>query len=257
MRGAAGKAFSGGGRETGMIILPAIDICGGQCVRLVKGDFDTAHKVAEDPLETARSFKEAGAEWLHMVDLDGAREGRPVNTPIFTKAAEKSGLRVEVGGGVRSMETVERYLAAGVSRVILGSAALSDPSLVRDAAGKYGEKIAVGIDARNRMVSADGWLNDSKVDFIELSKRMEQMGVGCIIFTDISKDGTLAGPNLEQLSELAAAVSCKIIASGGIADIEDIKALRRLELYGAICGKSLYSGRLDLAAAIKEAECVQ
>ena len=237
-----------------MIILPAIDICGGQCVRLLRGDFGTAEKVAEDPLETALSFRAAGAAWLHMVDLDGAKAGRPVNTAIFTQAAEKSGLKVEVGGGIRSMETVEAYLAAGVSRVILGSAALSNPDLVEEAAGRYGDRIAVGIDAKNRMVSADGWLNDSRVDFIELAKRVEQMGVGCIIFTDISKDGTLSGPNLEQLDELRRAVGCRVIASGGISDIEDIRALRQLDVYGAICGKSLYSGRLDLAEAIKEAE---
>ncbi|MCI8359823.1 MAG: 1-(5-phosphoribosyl)-5-[(5-phosphoribosylamino)methylideneamino]imidazole-4-carboxamide isomerase [Clostridiales bacterium] len=236
-----------------MIILPAIDICGGQCVRLLRGDFGTAEKVAEDPLETALSFQAAGARWLHMVDLDGAKAGRPVNAAIFTQAAEKSGLKVEVGGGIRSMDTVERYLAAGVSRVILGSAALSDPALVRDAAGRYGDKIAVGIDAKNRMVSADGWLKDSTVDFVELAKRMEQMGVGCVIFTDISKDGTLSGPNLEQLDELSRAVSCKVVASGGISNIDDIKALRSLGLYGAICGKSLYSGRLDLAQAIRTA----
>lgn len=243
----------GGTEKFLMIILPAIDICGGQCVRLLRGDFGTAEKVAEDPLKTALSFGAAGAEWLHMVDLDGAKVGRPVNTAIFTEAAEKSGLKVEVGGGVRSMETVEIYLAAGVSRVILGSAALSDPALVKEAAGKYGEKIAVGIDAKNRMVSADGWLNDSDVDFVELAKRMEQLGVDCIIFTDISKDGTLSGPNLEQLDELSRAVSCKVVASGGISDIDDIKALRQLDLYGAICGKSLYSGRLDLTAAIAAA----
>ncbi len=237
-----------------MIILPAIDICGGQCVRLLRGDFGTAEKVAEDPLETALSFRAAGADWLHMVDLDGAKAGRPVNTAIFTQAAEKSGLKVEVGGGIRSMETVEAYLAAGVSRVILGSAALSNPDLVAEAAGRYGDRIAVGIDAKNRMVSADGWLNDSRVDFIELAKGVEQMGVGCIIFTDISKDGTLSGPNLEQLDELRRAVGCRVIASGGISDIEDIRALRQLDIYGAICGKSLYSGRLDLAEAIKEAE---
>ena len=234
-----------------MIILPAIDICGGQCVRLVRGEFDTAHKVAEDPLQTALAFRAAGADWLHMVDLDGAREGRPVNTELFTETAEKSGLKVEVGGGIRSMETVERYLEAGVSRVILGSAALSNPALVCESTRKYGEKIAVGIDARNRMVSADGWLRDSQMDFIELARRMEQLGVDCIIFTDISKDGTLSGPNLEQLRELSETVCCKIVASGGISDIKDIEALGRLGLYGAICGKALYSGRLELAEAVR------
>lgn len=236
-----------------MIILPAIDIQGGQCVRLLKGDFSTTEKVAEDPVETARSFREAGATWVHMVDLDGAKAGRPVNTEIFRQVAAAAGLLVEVGGGIRNMETVRMYLEAGVSRVILGSAALRDPGFVRDAVADFGDAVAVGIDARNRMVSAQGWLEDSSVDFITLAKRMEEIGVSTLIFTDISKDGTLAGPNLEQLAEIAAAVSCDIVASGGIADIGDIRALKKLNLYGAICGKSIYKGTLNLAQAIREA----
>ena len=236
-----------------MIILPAIDICGGQCVRLLRGDFGTVEKVAEDPLETARSFKAAGAEWLHMVDLDGAKAGKPVNTAIFTEAAEKSGLKVEVGGGVRSMETVERYLGAGISRVILGSAALSDPELVAGAAKRYGDKIAVGIDAKNRMVSADGWLNDSKVDFVELARRMEARGVQTLIYTDIATDGMLSGPSFEQLAELQGAVGCRIVASGGVTTLDDVKRLRDMGLYGAIIGKAYYAGTLDLAEAVREA----
>lgn len=235
-----------------MIILPAIDIKDGQCVRLLKGDFSTTERVAEDPIQTALGFRAAGAQFIHMVDLDGAVQKRPVNSAVFESVVKATGLKIEVGGGIRNMESVEGYLSRGVERVILGSAALSNPEFVREAVNKYGHRIAVGIDARNRMVSADGWLADSDVDFITLAKQMEQIGVKTLIFTDISKDGTLSGPNLEQLREINEAVSCDIVASGGVAVLEDIRALRALGLYGAICGKSIYKGTLDLAAAIAE-----
>lgn len=236
-----------------MLILPAIDIKDGQCVRLLKGDFSTAEQVAEDPVQTALGFQAAGAEYLHMVDLDGAAAGRPVNREIFAVVAQKTGLKVEVGGGIRSLETAEGYLSAGVSRVILGSAALSSPDLVREAVRRFGDAVAVGIDARNRMVSAEGWMADSAVDFITLARQMEEIGVSTLIFTDISRDGTLSGPNLDQLGEISAAVSCNIVASGGITNLEDIRALAGMGLYGAICGKSLYKGTLDLGEAIRTA----
>ncbi len=236
-----------------MLILPAIDIKDGQCVRLLKGDFSTAEQVAEDPVQTALGFQAAGAEYLHMVDLDGAAAGRPVNREIFAAVAQKTGLKVEVGGGIRSLETAEGYLSAGVSRVILGSAALSSPDLVREAVRRFGDAVAVGIDARNRMVSAEGWMADSAVDFITLARQMEEIGVSTLIFTDISRDGTLSGPNLDQLGEISAAVSCNIVASGGITNLEDIRALAGMGLYGAICGKSLYKGTLDLGEAIRTA----
>lgn len=236
-----------------MIIFPAIDIKDGACVRLRQGDYATAHKVAEDPQQTACSFAEAGAEWIHMVDLDGAKAKRPVNTNVFLKAV-KSGLRVEVGGGIRTIEDVALYLSQGISRVILGSVALYDPQLVKQAVGQYGEQIAVGIDARNGRVAAEGWTQTSQIDYIELAKQMECTGVKYIIFTDIAKDGMLTGPNLEQLDALNRAVSCHIIASGGIADLQNIKDLYGLGLYGAICGKSLYSGSLDLKQAILVAQ---
>lgn len=236
-----------------MLILPAIDIKDGQCVRLLKGDFSTAEQVAEDPVQTALGFQAAGAEYLHMVDLDGAAAGRPVNREIFAAVAQKTGLKVEVGGGIRSLETAEGYLSAGVSRVILGSAALSSPDLVREAVRRFGDAVAVGIDARNRMVSAEGWMADSAVDFITLARQMEEIGVSTLIFTDISRDGTLSGPNLDQLGEISAAVSCNIVASGGITYLEDIRALAGMGLYGAICGKSLYKGTLDLGEAIRTA----
>lgn len=239
-----------------MIILPAIDIKDGSCVRLLKGDFSTVHKVAEDYMETARSFEKAGAGWVHMVDLDGAKEGKPVNADIYLEVAKKTGLKVEVGGGIRSLDTVEFYVSGGISRVILGSVALKEPRIVIDAVKEYGEKIAVGIDAKNGIVAAEGWLEDSDVNYIDLSLEMIKAGVKNIIFTDISKDGTLSGVNLEQLSALknAAGDRCGITASGGVRSMEDIKACKKMGLYGAVCGKSIYTGSLDLAEAVRYSE---
>lgn len=236
-----------------MLIFPAIDIHNQTCVRLYKGDFATAQKVAEDPLETANSFREAGAQWLHMVDLDGAKNGSPQNREIFVTVAKKSGLKLELGGGIRDMQTVSYYLEQGVSRIILGSAAVKNPSFVKEAVKEYGERVAVGIDAKNGMVAAEGWLSTSDVHFLDLAKQMEAIGVACLIFTDISKDGTLSGPNLEQLAAINEAVSCDVIASGGVTNLSDIKALKELGLYGAICGKSIYQGTLSLKEAILEA----
>ncbi len=235
-----------------MLIFPAIDIKNGECVRLKKGDMNTAHKVAENFLDTALSFKKAGAAWIHMVDLDGAVNGKRINTSVFTETAEKSGLKVEVGGGIRKAEDVEYYLSRGIERVIIGSAALNNPQLVSDCIKEYGaEKIVLGIDARNGMVAAEGWVKTSEISYIELAKRMEDKGVKYIIFTDIGRDGMLSGPNLEQLFALNDAVSCNIVASGGIKDIEDIKAVKDGGLYGVICGKSIYSGTLSLQEAVK------
>ncbi len=239
-----------------MIILPAIDIKDGNCVRLLKGDFSTAHKVAESYMETAKGFEAAGASWIHTVDLDGAKEGKPVNSAIFFDIAAKTNLRVEVGGGIRSLDTVEYYVSKGISRVILGSVALKNPQIVVDAVKEYGEKIAVGIDAKNGIVAAEGWLESSQVNYIDLALEMVKVGVKNIIFTDISKDGTLSGVNVEQLSALknAAGDKCNITASGGVHNIDDIKACKKMRLYGAICGKSIYSGTLDLKEAIEIGE---
>ncbi|HIT79402.1 MAG TPA: 1-(5-phosphoribosyl)-5-[(5-phosphoribosylamino)methylideneamino]imidazole-4-carboxamide isomerase [Candidatus Faecivivens stercorigallinarum] len=237
-----------------MIILPAIDIKDGNCVRLIKGDFDTVHKVAENPLQTARSFEQDGAEWLHMVDLDGAKDAAPKNRPVFLEIAARTRLKVEVGGGIRDLETVEEYLTHGIARVILGSVAVKKPEVVRIAVREYGERIAVGIDARDGMVAVDGWLGKSEVNYLDLAHAMADVGVKTIIFTDISKDGTLTGPNLDQLAQINGAADCNIIASGGISSIEDIHALKKLGLYGAICGKSLYQGTLSLKEALKVAK---
>ncbi len=233
-----------------MIILPAIDIHNGNCVRLYKGDYDTAQVVAQSAVETAKGFEKDGAEFIHMVDLDGAKDACLKNSQLIISVAKEVGIPIEIGGGIRNMQAVEHYLENGVSRVILGSAALKDFEFAKNAVDTYGEKIAVGIDAKNGFVSTEGWLDTSDVTYIELAKKMESIGVKYIIFTDISKDGTLEGANLEQLNEINNAVSCNIIASGGIRDINDIKKLYQLNLYGAICGKSLYSSTLSLKEAI-------
>lgn len=239
-----------------MKIFPAIDIKDGKCVRLFKGDFSTVHKVAESPIETAKSFEKCGAEWIHMVDLDGAKDGKRINSQVFIDVRKSVNIKIELGGGIRDMDTVDYYLQNGIDRVILGSAAVKRPDFVREAVEKYGEKIAVGIDAKDGMVMAEGWLDASQVYFTELAVQMEKIGVKTIIFTDISKDGMLSGPNFNQLKELKNAVSCNITASGGISCIDDIVALRELGVYGAICGKSIYSGMLDLKEAIARSRTV-
>ena len=225
-----------------MIILPAIDIKDGNCVRLFKGDYATVQKVAESPYIAAQGFADAGAEWMHMVDLDGAKDAKLVNADLIADVAKASGLSVEVGGGIRDMKAVEYYLSRGINRVILG---------VIDAVKEYGERIVVGIDAKDGMVRAEGWIDNSEINYIELAKRMEDVGVKTVVFTDIDQDGTLAGPNLKQLDDLAHEVSCNIIASGGVAVLKDIINLAELDVYGAICGKAIYTGSLDLKQAIE------
>ncbi len=243
-----------GRMEKKMIILPAIDIKDGNCVRLVKGDYSTAHKVASDPFETVKKFEQAGAEFLHMVDLDGAKDAKPINRDLFTEIAKNTTLKMELGGGIRNFDTIEYYVKNGIDKIILGSVALKNPDFVKTAIKEYGDKIIVGIDAKNEMVATEGWLDTSDVNYIDFAKQMEAVGVKNIIFTDISKDGTLQGPNLEQLKAINDAVSCNITASGGISNIEDIKALVKIGVYGTICGKSIYEGTLDLAQAVKVAK---
>ncbi|MDR0570196.1 MAG: 1-(5-phosphoribosyl)-5-[(5-phosphoribosylamino)methylideneamino]imidazole-4-carboxamide isomerase [Clostridiales Family XIII bacterium] len=236
-----------------MIVLPAIDIKDGKCVRLTKGAFDTVEQVADDPLETALRFKKAGAEWVHMVDLDGALEGRMANAGIFTLICKESGLKVELGGGIRDMKTLEYYISNGVDRAVLGTAALREPSFVKDAVNAFGDAIGVGIDAAAAKVRVAGWVEDSDVNYLEFAKRMEAIGVKTVIFTDITRDGTLAGPNFSQLAELKEAVGCDIVASGGVATLNDITGLAKMGLYGAICGKAIYNGAVDLEEAVVQA----
>ena len=234
-----------------MIILPAIDMMGGLPVRLYQGEYESAAQVADDVLKTAVSFEMAGAEWIHMVDLDGAKTGKKENAQKIVEVAQNVRIPIEVGGGIRSMEDIEWYLDHGVARVILGTAAIENKELLKEAVAKCGEKIAVGIDCKNGIPCARGWLtSSSSCNYVDFAKELEQIGVSVIIVTDIAKDGTLQGPNLEMLKTLQENVSMKIIASGGVADLSHIEALAGMNLYGAITGKAVYSGTLDLKQAI-------
>ena len=208
-----------------MIILPAIDMIGGKPVRLYQGDYSKQEIVADSIADTAERFAEAGAEYIHMVDLDGAKSGKRENAAFVIDAAKKLSVPVEIGGGIRTMEDISYYLDAGVSRVILGTAAIRDEALLKQALASYGEKIAVGMDCRNGYAMAEGWLEKSDLYYIDFAKHLESMGVKNIIFTDISKDGTLNGPNLEMLKELKNAVAMDITASGGIRDLKNIQDL--------------------------------
>ena len=234
-----------------MIIEPAIDLKDGKVVRLLKGDFDTVHQVAEDPVETARAFAEAGAKYIHMVDLDGAKYGERVNSAIVRSVAEQTGMQIELGGGIRSMADLEAVFDMGVWRAVIGSAAVTDPEFVREAVAKYGDRIAVGVDTQNGKVKTAGWVEDSGLDYIAFSQSMEQLGVKTLIFTDIETDGALSGPSYTRLESLQKAVSCQIVASGGVSNNQDIECLAAMGLYGAIIGKAYYAGTIDLAQAVK------
>lgn len=233
-----------------MIIFPAIDIMDGKPVRLLRGDFATAEQVAEDVLSTAKQFARVGCTWVHMVDLDGSLQKKPVNADPILQVVELTPLKVEVGGGIRTMEDIAFYLDRGVDRVILGSVALKNPELVQQAVDAYGNKIAVGIDAKQGMVATEGWTEDSQMDFIDLAKAMEKMGVSTIIYTDIGRDGTLSGPDVQGLDRLNKAVSCNVIASGGVTTITDILVMKDKKMYGTICGKCIYKKTLDLREAV-------
>lgn len=233
-----------------MVILPAIDIKDGKCVRLVQGKYDSAYTVAESAADTAKAFEAMGATWLHMVDLDGAKEAVPVNTDMIFDVLKQCNLKVELGGGIRNMETIDYYMDHGISRIILGSAALNNPALVKEAVAKYGDKIAVGIDAIDGNVAAEGWTQTSTVNYIDLAKHMEDAGVKYIVFTDISRGGMMDGPNFTMLDKLNRSVSCKVIASGGVSSLTDIVVLTALKLHGAICGRALYTRDLSLRQAV-------
>ncbi|WP_088839123.1 1-(5-phosphoribosyl)-5-[(5-phosphoribosylamino)methylideneamino]imidazole-4-carboxamide isomerase [Listeria sp. ILCC792] len=229
-----------------MRVYPAIDIKNGKCVRLYQGNFDKETIVNPNPVAQALAFQKSGASYLHIVDLDGALNGDPANLALIQEMSEQTGLPVQVGGGIRSMQQVAAYLESGIARVIIGSSAVSSPEFVREAVTKYGERIAVGIDAKNGFVATDGWLNTSDIRFTDFAVQMEKLGVATLIFTDIGRDGTLAGPNFEQLAALQNAVSCAIIASGGVKNQADLIALKKQNLAGAIAGKALYSESLTM-----------
>ena len=236
-----------------MILLPAIDMKDGQCVRLKKGEFSTVSRVADSALETAKAFAGAGAKWVHMVDLDGARGGIRRNVQHIDEVIQRSGLQVELGGGIKTERDVDATGESGVVRFVIGSAAVTNPAVVDYALERYGARAAVGIDSRNGRVCTAGWEQDSGVDFLELARQMEEKGVQTLVFTDINTDGMLSGPNFEQLAALQKAVRCRIVASGGVTTLDDVKRLRDMGLYGAIIGKAYYAGTLDLAQAIREA----
>ena len=235
-----------------MLIFPAIDLKDGKVVRLYKGDFNTVHQVAESPVATAKTFYAAGARYLHMVDLDGAKDGQRKNADIVRSVADV-GLKIELGGGIRSMADLEAVFALGVWRAVIGSAAVSDPDFVQEAVAAYGpERIAVGIDTKDGLVRTAGWVENAGLDYLEFAKRMESMGIKYIIFTDIDTDGTLSGPAFGRLEALQKAVSCSITASGGVSSNEDLVHLRKRGLYAAIVGKAWYAGAVDLAQAVRE-----
>lgn len=234
-----------------MIIIPAIDIIDGKPVRLYQGDYNKKEIVAEDILETAKKFESLGAEYIHLVDLDGAKKGELVNGEVIIKVANSVNVPVEVGGGIRTFETIKYLIDNGVSRVILGTSAMEDEELVKKAIAAYKEKIAVGIDCKDGYACGRGWLEKSSLYYIDFAKKLKELGVETVIVTDISKDGTLEGPNVEMLKKLKDEVDINITASGGIRDIKNIKDLNDMDIYGAITGKAIYAETLSLEDAIK------
>jgi len=243
-----------------MILYPAIDIRGGRCVRLIEGDFNRETTFDSDPSAAARRWVEAGADWLHIVDLDGAVEGRPINGGAITRIRASVGVSIQLGGGLRQLTDLEAAFDAGVDRVILGTVALRDPELVDSAVARWGDHIAVALDARDGRLATDGWLGQTDTSAVEVAQRLAQRHVRHFIYTDIRRDGTLSGPNLQALSELIETVDADVIASGGIASLDDLKAVASAGATGAIVGRALYDGRVDLAEALalvrrSEASC--
>ncbi len=237
-----------------MIIFPAIDLFQKKAVRLFKGDYENMTVYSENPIEIALDFVSKGATHIHMVDLEGAKDGTTPNIDVVMQVAKETPLLTEIGGGIRSMETVKKYLDAGVDRVILGTAAVNDEAFLKKAVAEYGEKIAVGADVKDGFIAIKGWLEKSQVTLDRFFENMQNLGVKTIICTDISKDGAMRGTNLEMYRELSKKYSVDITASGGVSTLDDVKELRRMELYGAIIGKAYYTGAIDLAEAVEVAK---
>ena len=234
-----------------MILYPAIDLKDGQCVRLLRGEMASATVFGDDPAAQARSFEQAGCRWLHLVDLNGAFAGRPVNAPAVEAILGAVSIPVQLGGGIRDLATVESWLERGVARVILGTAAAREPEMVRAAARAHPGRIAVGIDSRAGRVAVEGWAETTELDALDLARRFEDAGVAALIYTDIDRDGAMGGPNVEATAALARAVSIPVIASGGVSSLDDLRALKACgaPLDGVISGRALYDGRLDPAEA--------
>ena len=237
-----------------MYIYPAIDLYGGKAVRLYKGDYAQMTVYSDDPVSVARDFAAAGASHIHLVDLEGAKIGKPANLDTIAKIVEATGLFAEVGGGIRDMETVDSYLSIGVSRVILGTAAVKDPVFLQAALDKYGEKIAVGVDLKDGFVAIKGWTETSDLKTEDFFAKMQSLGVKTIICTDISRDGAMKGTNRELYRELSEKFRIDLIASGGVSSLEDVKALSAMKLHGAIIGKAYYIGAVDLKKAVEAAK---
>ncbi|WP_249871393.1 1-(5-phosphoribosyl)-5-[(5-phosphoribosylamino)methylideneamino]imidazole-4-carboxamide isomerase [Oceanobacillus saliphilus] len=234
-----------------MILFPAIDILGGKCVRLIQGDYNKEKVYGDSPTAMASKWEGKGAVFIHTVDLDGAKTGDSLNRASIKDIAQQTNIPVQVGGGIRSMDIIEDYLSAGVSRVIIGTAAINNQKFLKEAVTKFGDKIAVSIDARGGYVATDGWTETSKVKAIDLVKELESIGVQTIVYTDILKDGMLQGPNFEELQTINESTKMDVIASGGVSTEEDIERLKSLNMYGAIIGKALYDGTLEFEKLIE------
>ncbi len=235
-----------------MNIFPAIDLYEKKAVRLLKGDYAQMTVYSENPLQVAMGFKEAGAEYIHMVDLEGAKNGDTPNFDVVREVAEKSGLKVEIGGGIRSEEVIKKYIDAGVMRVILGTAALCDEEFLKAMVSKYGDKIAVGVDLKDGKVAIKGWTQVSDTDGFKFLEKLEKIGVKTVICTDISKDGAMKGTNRELYKEMSKCFKMDIIASGGVSTIDDVLALNDMDIYGAILGRAIYVGGIDLREAVEK-----
>ncbi len=237
-----------------MIIFPAIDLYEGKAVRLLKGDYRNMTVYSDDPLAVARDFERQGATHVHLVDLEGARDGTTPNSGLVARIAQQTALFTEIGGGIRTMETVERYFSLGVDRVILGTAAVDDPAFLQAAVTRYGDRIAVGADVQDGCIAVKGWLERSPVTLQAFLQRLQRLGVSHVICTDISRDGAMRGTNLALYRELSESCQIAVTASGGVSTLADVAALRRMELYGAIVGKAYYTGAIDLRQAIEVAK---
>lgn len=236
-----------------MIIYPAVDVKDGRCVRLVQGQFNDVTVYSDNPVEMALNFEKMGARYLHVVDLDGARLGEPQNIAVISEMAVKMGIPLQLGGGIRTIEMIEIILCKGIHRVILGTSAVRDPNLIKTAISSFGSNLAVAIDARDGMVAIEGWAKTSEFTAVGFARKMEALGAKTIIYTDISRDGMLTGPNLKAMEEMTKAVGIEVIASGGVRNLEDIKNLKGIGVSGAIVGKALYTGDIDLREAIAAA----
>ena len=236
-----------------MILYPAIDLKDGQCVRLVHGEMDSATVFNDDPAAQARAFQDAGCQWIHLVDLNGAFAGAPVNGAAVDAILGAIDVPAQLGGGIRDMATIEAWLSKGLARVILGTVAVRDPDLVRQAARAFPGQIAVGIDARGGMVAVEGWARTTDITALDLAAKFQDAGVAAIVYTDIDRDGAMQGPNITATADLARAVSIPVIASGGVSSIDDIRALKACgaPLDGVISGRALYDGRIDIAEAVR------